>query len=373
MLFITNRYISPIFTSTRKFLKSSNITFLHCIKIPFDSAQGDSKRVDFAQEGSTQGDCMRRDCTRGDCSQEGSVLSLARIPISYRYIFMILVCLFTNILTFAQDDTLTAGITEEEKHWIIDKTVESLVFVEGGTFMLGDVGYDSAGVHYNFNRNPNARPAHQVTLDSYSIQKYEVTYKEFDLFCKATGRELVASNYIGSKRRAENLSAWHMNWYEARAYCQWTGALIGVPMDLASNAQWEYAARSRGRAVKFATDNGKIEPGRNYADASVPYYGTSPGTYPPNPLGIYDMAGGNPEWVLDYLRTYRDEKKINPVYIDPYTYITIRGYDKGMGAYYSLYSRGQRFADNTGSGMCIRCVANSKKPVIIPEPNASGK
>ncbi len=352
MSFITSRYIATT-----------------CKYLPFDSAQGDSR----LNTGARICHVLNMSLTRiFNSPQMLRVHPLAVNTISYRSTLLILISLFTKSFAFSQD-TLTAGISEDGKQWIIDKTVNSLVFVEGGTFMLGDVGYDSAGVHYNFNRNPNARPAHEVTLDSYSIQKYEVTYKEFDLFCKATGRELVAQRWIGYSNREPNISASGLDWYQARAYCRWTGALIGVPMDLASNAQWEYAARSRGKAVKFATDNGKIEPGRNYISKDKKYYETPPGSFPPNPLGIYDMAGGKPEWVLDKLRTYRDEKTINPVYINPDTYITIRGFDKGMGAYYSLYSRGQRFADNTGTGMCIRCVVNSKKPVTIPEPEASGK
>ncbi|TAJ01857.1 hypothetical protein DMA11_24590 [Marinilabiliaceae bacterium JC017] len=55
-------------------------------------------------------------------------------------------------------------------------------------------------------------------------------------------------------------------------------------MDLPTEAQWEYAARSRGQAVANATDNGKLEGPRNYWGGDYPWYGT-PLAHFPQPIG----------------------------------------------------------------------------------------
>ncbi len=170
-----------------------------------------------------------------------------------------------------------AQITKEEKDWIIKKSLNDLVFIQGGTFQMGDVGYiDSLGNHQYFSGDRNSLPVHEVKLDSYSMGKLEVTYKEFDIFCKAKDLELVGKKYRNTKFIQSQLSASDLDWYQAKAYCKWICELTGLSFSLATDAQWEYAARSRGQTVKYATDNGKIEIGRNFKGAEYRW-----ANYPP--------------------------------------------------------------------------------------------
>ncbi|TAJ08686.1 hypothetical protein DMA11_21040, partial [Marinilabiliaceae bacterium JC017] len=84
------------------------------------------------------------------------------------------------------------NISDEERQWLIDKTKEDLVFVEGGTFLMGDVGYiDQNGREQLFSGDPETLPVHKVTLDSYSMQRYEVSIKEFDIYTKAIGEDRI--------------------------------------------------------------------------------------------------------------------------------------------------------------------------------------
>ena len=99
-----------------------------------------------------------------------------------------------------------------------------------------------------------------------------------------------------------------VTWQQAKDYCQWLGKESGKKIDLPTEAQWEYAARSRGQYLPFATNNGEFTPGVNipneeeldeYTDGfGFPIYPI--GKYPPNPLGLYDMGLSGSEWVNDW-------------------------------------------------------------------------
>ena len=207
--------------------------------------------------------------------------------------------------------------TEEKVNDLLQRHMESFVFVEGGSFMMGNPG--------GWSVRPDTIPAHKVTLDSFSIQKYEVTQGDMDLFIEVTGHvttdpefyELMRDDY--PDRFISKLPAIG-TWYDAKAFCQWLGNLSGKPIDLPTEAQWEYAARSRGKMVRFATDTGKAEAGVNMAPESKGGFTSSsalplpPGSFPPNPLGLFDMSGNSAEWVQDYYQPdyYQYSPEHNP-------------------------------------------------------------
>ncbi|WP_164969698.1 hypothetical protein [Arcobacter sp. F2176] len=43
-----------------------------------------------------------------------------------------------------------------------------------------------------------------MTLDNFSISKYEITYKEFDLYSEIVGKDLIRKKHIGKPFRDEN-------------------------------------------------------------------------------------------------------------------------------------------------------------------------
>ena len=259
------------------------------------------------------------------------------------------------------------------------------MFLPGGTFDMGDWGSDlGPGKHYLL--SDAAQPLHKVTLDGFSMQKYKVTYADFDVFTQATGRTKI--NTVGriSAYRAPLFPA-RVNWYGAKAYCAWLAKQTKLPFDLPTEAQWEYAARSGGKRVFFATDNGKLEEGRNYPNyeqrsqlgnrrgaRQIPI-----GLFPPNPVGLYGMQEISEEWMDNWDYDYKAEPAINPrgpttgerkmlrgISGDPYhEYVFLRmarhpaaaAVEKGVDA--TVYMN-QDYFDYAGGD--VRCVVNTSNP-----------
>ena len=213
-----------------------------------------------------------------------------------------------------------AGTLAERTERLKQNVLNHLVFFKGDTFEMGDWGLE-VGEKLPYDMGPDARPLHKVTLDGFSMMAYKVTYEEFDLFTDAMGEERIDQTPYGLEHRAPRKPA-GVNWHGAKAYCQWLGKLTGQPFDLATEAQWEYAARSGGKRLLFATDNGSIDEGRNYPkdgelDRTLRIRLVPPdiGTYPPNPAGLFGMLDySSREWVNDWYdpNYYKVSPKNNP-------------------------------------------------------------
>jgi formylglycine-generating enzyme required for sulfatase activity len=266
----------------------------------------------------------------------------------------------------------TASNTSVDLGAFKKKVLSNMVFVKGGTFMMGDAGtmvmdYNiGKKVHRNWTPYSDARPVHKVTLDSYYISKYETTWEEYDRFAEATKREKRQAKYIGKKEwRGPNYPASADSWYAAKAECKWLGKITNLPIDLPTEAQWEYAARSRGQNVGYATDNGLLEEGRNVRGPKHGRFPTAVGTFPPNPLGLYDMAGNMGEWVNDWYAKYNSSPQVNPKGPKTGTKKIYRGgkyYESPVG--WDIYVREEKKPKlNGGISGGWRCAIHTDKPL----------
>jgi formylglycine-generating enzyme required for sulfatase activity len=144
-------------------------------------------------------------------------------------------------------------------------------------------------------------------------------------------------------------------------------------MDLPTEAQWEYAARSRGKAVAHATNNGDIEYGVNYRDPTKIWHTMPVGSWPPNPLGLYDMTGNVDEWTLDLWHLYTTQPPYNPSYVDKsnqpneYQRVTRGSGITGNLNDLKLYRRIKRDPDKSYSNAGFRCAVNHEEPTINKE------
>ncbi|MEH6567224.1 MAG: SUMF1/EgtB/PvdO family nonheme iron enzyme [Halopseudomonas sp.] len=218
---------------------------------------------------------------------------------------------------------------------ILDTVVRSLddmVFIEGGEFEMGDFGtlcqYDPANMGtWPYGQEPERlcpiTPErhddylHQVRLSSYHLSRYQTRLEDFDLFRTSLGLKLFNAEYrdhepMADFFRPEN-PAPVKAWQEAKDYCLWLGELSAYPVDLPTEAQWEFAARSRGQYVQYATDSGSLHNGKNIPPDDKTFI-VPVGQFPPNPLGLYDMTGNATDWVNDWYGEdyYRHASLDNP-------------------------------------------------------------
>ncbi|MDF7680461.1 SUMF1/EgtB/PvdO family nonheme iron enzyme [Enterobacteriaceae bacterium ESL0689] len=206
---------------------------------------------------------------------------------------------------------------------LIHQVKSNLVFVEGGDFLMGDFGAKYGPEKIQLDTEKDSKPLHKVTLTSYSISKFKTTNQEYQLYLKLNGLQLKQEDNSLSQELADALNKLpdtpaHMDWYDAEKYCAWLGKVSGLPFALPTEAQWEYVARSRGQFIIVGTNSGVLEmkdinhginiSGSMDREDFARKMGLAGGTgvalpvdsYPPNPLGLYDMAGNGLEWINDW-------------------------------------------------------------------------
>ncbi|WP_425135247.1 formylglycine-generating enzyme family protein [Citrobacter braakii] len=272
-----------------------------------------------------------------------------------------------------------------------------LVFVEGGEYLMGDFGEEYGVERLQYDGRKDSKPLHRVELSSYSLSKFKASNQQYQFY-------LAWNGLSGRKVDKRLLKRWrekgripdapaHVDWHEAERYCAWLGEVTGLPFSLPTEAQWEYAARSRGKYVVAPTDDGTIRienrKGINIAtELDTEEYAKKTGSTlkwrsplprdfrPPNPLGIYDMAGNGWEWMKDwYDPEYYSHSPVKdpqgpeqPVFKDPDGYYTrvLRSQDfsgPGRGLTMVRYKADPESRPYLPTDKTVRCAVNHPGPV----------
>lgn len=278
-----------------------------------------------------------------------------------RSIGIISLILFLYILYFHDShgqELNSERLHHDEPESLVEKKLEDMVFIKGGCFDMGDTFGDG---------DADERPVHKVCLDDFYIGKYEVTVWEYRMFMEETGygagteREdncyLWGGRDVGKDKRTswgypgftqtEKDPVVCIGWNDAKEYIKWKNQKTALNYRLPTEAEWEYAARSRGKDYKYSWGNGA--PSGNIGDESLKmtigrgdiwagyndgYVYTAPvGSFKPNDLGLYDMTGNAWEWVEDWYDEdyYKQSFLDNPKGVSSGKFKLLRGgswYDK---------------------------------------------
>ena len=239
-----------------------------------------------------------------------------------------------------------------------DSCPPDMVFIPKGTFTIGSNHF-----------YPSERSAGDVTVDSFCIDRHEVTNAEYRQFVEATGYKTVAERPLPKDQfpgltdeqrqpgslvfqppalgvqQIAYLSWWHWvvgaNWqhpygpdstidgfddypvvhiaYEdAIAYANWVGK------SLPTEAQWEHAARGGLSPEAFSSGEQYAPDKANTWQGLFPvlnlktdgYLGPAPkGSFSPNGYGLHDMLGNVWELTADWYRVGHSGKdhSLNPL------------------------------------------------------------
>jgi len=252
----------------------------------------------------------------------------------------------------------------EIENMIICK-LDSLVYVEGGFFIMGD--------HYNEGWSDEL-PFHDVTVDDFSISRCEITHSEFIVFLNSrgvapngiyNGNELIeledikcaieyngnnfvfeSNNYVSSA----DCPVIEITWFGACEYSNWFSEINNyapcysidinsVECDfsaegyrLPTEAEWEYACRGGINWINDFRYSGCHE----LADlADYAWFNSSAnqlnpiGEKLPNQLGVYDMSGNAYEFCWDWFSSiyYSNSPIDNPTGPETGSYHVSRGGD----------------------------------------------
>ena len=227
------------------------------------------------------------------------------------------------------NQTRMQTISKAERERILNNLIANMVYVEGGTFTMGATSEQGSDA------DEDEKPAHQVTVSSFSIGKYEVTQEEWQAV-------------MGSKRSSINGAKLpvFVSWDDCKKFIRKLNSMTGKRFRLPTEAEWEYAARggNRSHGYKYA--------GSNMIDSVAWYCKNSGGKthdvgqLMPNELDLYDMSGNVEEWCYDWYSDYSSGSLINPPFCDYYTRVLRGGHLYDSAKFCRVSCRDNRPSDD---------------------------
>ena len=217
---------------------------------------------------------------------------------------------------------------------VIAQLQRNMVRVQGGSFMMGTDDDQEEGSHVE-------RPAHQVTLSSFLISKYEVTQ---DLW-----KAIMGDN--PSETKGSGLPVESVSWQDCQQFIEQLNARTGLHYRLPTEAEWEYAARGGNKSAGYKYSGSNLPDNvawydyqhfawsddpfdENGIEPDYVFYHIHPvGEKMANELGLYDMSGNVGEWCSDWadwandLNAYTEASVTNPQGLPSGSVRIIRGGD----------------------------------------------
>jgi len=191
---------------------------------------------------------------------------------------------------------------------------KEMVLVPAGEFLMGTDEIDDEKTHLKIGAvKPlflDQHPIRKISLDSYYIDKYEVTNEEYKKFLDLSGYDELPGHW-GNSTYADGTDRYpvtHVTWREALTYALW------ARKTLPTEAQWEKAARGiDGRIFPWGD---VYEKGKSNIDIDGARVLTEVGSYPGDvsPYKVYDLAGNVMEWTMDWYLAYPGSSYENPRY-----------------------------------------------------------
>lgn len=221
------------------------------------------------------------------------------------------------------------------------------VTIPAGAFTMG------GGAQTNIIASDDESPQHSVYLDRYKINKYEITNQQY-LQCIRAGICEKPKNNKYHKKEYQMFPVTDIQWYDAHAYCEWTGTR------LPTEAEWEKAAQGLdGKTLPWI--EGIYCWQMNYGAKC--FEGITDVGIQPNDTSFYgakDLAGNAWEWVADWYdpNYYSISPYKNPQGIPIGVVRVLRGGGawRSIGGIARIADRDYLAPDQLGYNIGFRCV-----------------
>ena len=157
------------------------------------------------------------------------------------------------------------------------------------------------------------RPAHRVNLPYYEIARFPVTVAEYARFVASGHRPPPEWEAM---RREPEFPIRNVSWTDAQSYAAWLSTRTGKTWRLASEAEWEKAARwDAGRGVGYRYPwSDEFDAARCVTDISAWGAVLPIGSLPndESPYGVRDLAGNVWEWTASLYTPYPLDDAASP-------------------------------------------------------------
>ena len=228
---------------------------------------------------------------------------------------------------------------------IVEDLPHGMVLIDGGTFQMGCTSEQQ-------DCSSSEKPVRQVTVIDFFMDRTEVPFEAYDAYCDATRRPKPKDEGWGRGQRP----VINVSWFDVLDYCNWRSDQEGLERvytvngehvtanmkakgyRLPTEAEWEYAAREKGKSVLFGNGQHLADPSQMNFDPGEGYkksysrVGTYRGktvevnSFSPNALGLYNMSGNVWEWCWDWwVKFYPSYAETNPTGPSSGSYRVLRG------------------------------------------------